>query len=50
MHMIFTVKETDSNNRPIRDKFTGDWKYKEITERAKAFDYLKYILEKIRMR
>ena len=50
MNKIFTVKETDNNNRPIRDKYTGEWKYKEITERAKAFDDWKYILEKIRMR
>ena len=37
MHKIFTVKEKDTNNIPIMDKYTGDWKYKEKTERAKAF-------------
>ena len=49
-HKILTVKETDNNKRPIRDKYTVNWKYKEITERAKAFDDWKYILEKIRTR
>ena len=50
MHKIFTVKEKDTNNRPIRNKYTVDWKYKEITARAKAFDDWKHLLERYRMR
>ena len=50
MNKIFVEKEKDKNNRPIRDKYTGEWKYREITERAKAFEDWKRILENIRKR
>ena len=49
MNKIFVEKEKDKNNRPIRDKYTVEWKYREITERAKAFEeffnFLKLLLK-----
>ena len=49
MHKIFRFKERDKNNRFIEDGY-GDWKYKEITERAKAFGDWKKFTDKIRIR